>query len=142
MPEETTATTTKETKAPEPQKPGVKELLYQSPGAPNAEKIEEWKTQHGEVYVAGFSETELFVWRPITRQEYVALQLEAKATEGGMPQTTFEEKVDQACLLWPAPSTINWLTIKAGTPNSLYEAIMQNSNFVPPGMASMLVVKL
>lgn len=126
-----------------PEVPNIKTLLLGTPGAPTPEKIEEWKTEFGEVYASAFSETEIFLFRPLFRGEYKTLQLEARKpreAEQGMTTHEYEEEVCKVVVLWPQVK--DWSKLKAGTISSLYEQITQNSNFVPPQMASMLVAKL
>ena len=129
---------------PEEQSPveNLAAALAAYPGAPTVLTIEGWKQQFGEVMASGFTDDELFVWRPITRREYVALQKEmATPKEGQEPLNgfDFEDRVVKACLLW---SSVKDLDSKGGTIPTLSEQIMQNSNFTSPQLAGMLVVKL
>jgi hypothetical protein len=110
-------------------------------GAPTQEQIEQWKIQFNEVFVSGFSDTELFVWRPLTRPEWVKLQTVVSNPEAQVDQYKFEEMVCDACVLWKSVEK-NWEQGKAGTPTSLQEQILQNSNFFSPQAASLLVAKL
>jgi hypothetical protein len=123
------------------QEPQLADMLKQLEGAPSQEQIEQWKVQHSEVFVSGFSPTELFVWRPIMRPEYLQLQVIAADPEAGMTQPKFEEAVCTTCVLYSSIGT-EWASGKAGTPQTLSEQIMGNSNFLSPGAASMLVAKL
>jgi hypothetical protein len=126
--------------------PNLRNLLFSLPGAPTPEKVEEWKTEFGEVYVSGFSETEIFIFRPIFRGEYKTLQIEARKPQGEGPDAKtmstheYEEETCKVAVLWPTLQNVN--KMKAGVITSLYEQIMQNSNFVPPQMAAVLVMKL
>ncbi len=129
---------------PEEQSPveNLAAALAAYPGAPTVQVIEGWKQQFGEVMASGFTDDELFVWRPITRREYVALQKEmATPKEGQEPLNgfDFEDRVVKTCLLW---SSVQNLDSKGGTIPTLSEQIMQNSNFTSPQLAGMLVVKL
>tara|TARA_Y100000310_G_C20609722_1_gene777380 strand:+ start:505 stop:930 length:426 start_codon:yes stop_codon:yes gene_type:complete len=121
--------------------PGLADLLSTFPNAPTEGKIDKWKEIHGEIFCSGFSETELVVWRPINRREFVNLQEELQA---GTDLNTYEleEKVVVSCILWSTPQAESSLEQKAGSLTTLNEQIMQNSNFVNPQMASALVVKL
>lgn len=107
--------------------------------APTQEQIETWKAQFGEVMVSGFSETELVVWRPIKRKEYLAIQ--EKVQEGKLTQPESEEALLNVCVLFSSLSA-SWQDTKGGTVSTLVEQIMQASNFVSPAAASMFVVKL
>jgi hypothetical protein len=120
---------------------GLTDFLSAFPNAPSAEQIEQWKVQHGEVFVSGFSEIELFVWRPLTRPEWIRLQMLAASPEAQMDQYKFEEAICNMCVLWKAQEK-TWDQGKAGTVSTLQEQIMQQSNFLTPQAASMLVAKL
>jgi hypothetical protein len=114
-------------------------LLNKQPGKPDQAVIDQWKTQYGDVYVSGFSEGELYIWRSMNRSEFVKLQMTAQ--EVGMNQFQLEEATCKLCVLWP-DNVDEQLQKKAGTAGSLSEQIMQNSNFLTPGAASVLVAKL
>ena len=121
--------------------PGLADLLSTFPDAPTEGKIDKWKQIHGEIFCSGFSETELVVWRPINRKEFVNLQ---EQLQSGAELNTYEleERVVVNCILWSTPQAESSLEQKAGSLTTLNEQIMQNSNFVNPQMASALVVKL
>jgi len=123
--------------------PNLVELLKDFDSAPGETEIEKWKQQFGEVFVSGFSETELFVWRPLSREEYVTMQKKMRApVEGEEPMSDldFEEAVVETCILWG--SETGALKTKGGSVSTLSEQIMTNSNFMAPAMASVLVMKL
>lgn len=136
-----------EVQVPEEQQEGVPDLvnlLKDFDGSPGQTDIEKWKQQHGEIFVSGFSESELFVWRPLTRAEYVSFQKQMRAPqeEGREPMSDldFEDVVVNQCILWG--SDMNTLKNKGGSVSILSEQIMTNSNFMAPAMASVLVMKL
>lgn len=138
---------TEETKQSEeqvPEVPNLVKLLEEFDNSPGASEIEKWKQQFGEVFVSGFSETEMFVWRPLNRKEYVELQKKMRnPTQENEQQFTdldFEEAVVGCCLLWGSNEKI--LKNKGGSVSTLSEQIMTNSNFMNPAMASVLVMKL
>ena len=110
-------------------------------GAPSQEQIEQWKAQFGEVFVSGFSEEELFIWKPVNRAEWIELQKIAGNPDKPITQFEFEELVCDSCILWKSV-TCSWDKGKAGTPGSLQEQILQNSNFLSPQGAQLLVAKL
>ena len=124
----------------QPQK-GLADFLRDFPTAPSQEQIEKWKTQFGDVYVSGFSETELYIWRAIRRSEWVSLQSRATDPDKKMDQYGFEEAVCEIAVLWKSVA-VSFSDGKAGVPTSLQEQILQNSNFLSPQAASMLVAKL
>jgi hypothetical protein len=109
-------------------------------GAPTKEQIEAWKQVHGEVFCSGFSETELYMWRPLTRKEFVDLQ--AVMQQGDKPVSSLEAEglLVNTCILWS--SDIKVLAKKAGSISALHEQIMTNSNFMDPRLAAALVIKL
>ena len=120
---------------------GLAEILSAFPSAPSADTIEQWKVKHGEVYVSGFSETELFVWRPLTRPEWIKLQMLAATPEAQMDQFKFEEAICNTCVLWKSMER-TWEQSKAGTVSTLQEQILQQSNFLTPQAAALFVQKL
>jgi hypothetical protein len=131
-------------KEQESQVPDLVQVLSKYPGAPTQDDVEGWKQQFGELFCSGFSETELFVWRCITRREYVNLQkaLRAPPTEPNQEPPTeydFEESVVKTCVVW---SSVPDVTKKGGTVSTLSEQIMMHSNFMNQAMAAALVVKL
>lgn len=120
--------------------PGLADLLKAYDGAPTQEQIEQWKVQFGEVFVSGFSEEDLYIWRPITRAEWREFQARAQAPAENVTQLDFEELVCSQCTLWQASKTS--LALKGGTATTLHEQILQNSNFVAPQAAQMFVARL
>lgn len=127
---------TTETTAPKQ----LPDLLQEVNGAPSKDQIEKWKAVHGDVYVSGFSETEMFVWRTLTRAEYVELQRALVEAQGKIDQYTVEENICSKCVLWPA--LFNWNTCKGGIPSSISEQVMTQSHFLSPQVSAMLVAKL
>ena len=115
------------------------QLLDKLPNRPGQEQIDGWKAVYGDVFVSGFSEEELYVWRSLTRKEYINLQTTGQET--GMNQFQMEEATCGVCVLWPE-NIEECLQKKAGTAGSLHEQILQNSNFFSPQAASILVAKL
>jgi hypothetical protein len=119
----------------------IKKALWDLPGAPTSMEVEEWKMRHGEVYVSVLSDTEVYVWRPITRPEWVELRSYAADPKNAVTEFNFEEMTCDICMLWKSVAT-PWAEGKAGTPSTLQEQILSNSNFMSPSVASMLVAKL
>ena len=127
----------------ESQIPDLANMLKDFENAPSETQIEKWKQQYGEVFVSGFSETELFVWHPLSRPKYVELQKQMRAqatSEMALTELDFEQAVVDSCLLWASNS--NSLSSKGGSVSTLSEQIMINSNFMAPAMASVLLTKL
>jgi len=115
----------------------LRDLLADFPNAPSADQIESMKSIHGDVFLSALSDDEVFLFRSLTRKEH--RDLNTKAAQGIIPQESFEEEVLKVCLLW---QSIKNLDTKAGTIPSLFEQVMQNSNFLPPQVLSQLVTKL
>lgn len=111
-------------------------------GAPQDQQIEVWKQEHGEVLCSGLSETELYVFRPITREEFVNLQAYIAQMEGKVSNFEIEVKIVETCVLWASPPGTEALDKKAGTYTTLHEQILQASNFMNPAYASQFVIKL
>ncbi len=151
-------------------KPNLVEVLKTFPNAPDQVTIDTWKAKHKDIFVSGFSETEIYIWRGVTRLEYKQFQIEQQSIAAMLQRSeqersaTTDEKVTKAqiesqisagidaqfkmedtivttCLLWPK-LTAEELANKAGTIPALMEQILQNSNFVTPQQASMLVIRL
>ncbi len=123
--------------------PDLAGLLAVFPGAPSKDQLETWKQQFGETFCSGFSETELFIWRSLSRREYVQLQkqLRTPPPQGVEPMNEFdyEDMVVATCVLW---SSVPDMARKGGSISTLSEQILMNSNFMPPQMASAFVIKL
>jgi len=126
----------------ESQEKSLADLLSTLPGAPNKAQLDAWKDLHGEVFCSATSMTEMFIFRSLTRQEFIQLQVAVSDPKNEINQFDVEEKVVGRCCLWFSPDAKKALESKAGTYSTLHEQIMQNSNFVNPAMASALVVKL
>jgi hypothetical protein len=119
----------------------LSQLLEKNDG-PTEAQVEELKQKFGEVFISAFSETELYVWRPLMRDEFRTLQLMLNNPDAPMDQLQYEEKICETCVLWPSKTAAEFASAKGGTATSLAEQIMQNSNFFNPQQVSMLVQKL
>jgi hypothetical protein len=159
MSDETTTEPATNVEAPEV--PDLKSLIANLPNAPDQATIDAWKAKFGNVFVSGFDESEIYIWRALTRAEYKQIQIEQqiqtvmnqlgekpnekevtdKITNAINSDFAREEKTVSQCLLWPKLSPEE-LSQKAGTVPSLLEQITANSNFLTPAQASMLVLKL
>jgi hypothetical protein len=123
----------------EVQEPGLRDLLMKDKKAPVQSEIEKWKALYGDVYVSGFSEEELYIFRSVKRSEWVKLQEKAQVEQ--LNQFQFEELLCNLCVLWKSVD-VSWENGKAGAPSALQEQILQHSNFLTPQAASLLVAKL
>ena len=138
-------TVTQEEKAPETQKDPsqvVADALSTFAGAPTRDQIETWKQQFGEVFCSGFAETELFIWRPISRAEFVKMQAQVSGAKEQLTNLDVEGIVVDTCILWASDPGKKSLTQKAGSLTALHEQVMANSNFMDPRLATALVIRL
>lgn len=142
-PEEPKQEEVKEQEAQEEPTPGsqLADVLKNFPGAPSQEQIDAWKAQFGDVFVSGFSETEIFIWRTLRRPEFIQVQTRLNDPNDPLDNYKLEECICETCVLWRS-SDVPWADGKAGTPQALSEQVMQNSNFMSPQAASVLVAKL
>jgi len=131
----------KDEAAPEPSAQ-IAGALSVFPGSPSKDQIEQWKGKFGEVFCSGFSETELFIFHPVGRQEFVSMQLEAGASQVPLNPFDMEEKLVRSCLLWASALGEKALVNKGGSMATLHEQIMANSNFIAPQLAQQLVIRL
>jgi hypothetical protein len=129
-----------ETKVQEDPREELKKFLETQPGMPSVDLREQWKAQYGEIFCSAFSETELFIFRPLMRKEHRELQSVAANPDNKVDQFGYEEMLCATCVLYP--TGLDWATMKGGTASTLSEQIMSNSNFMNPQAASMLVFKL
>jgi len=113
-------------------------LLKKLAGAPDQNQISTWKTQYGDIFMSGFTEQELYVWRALSRGEWRELQSMLQSEQ--MDQMQYEERMVKICLLW-SPVDADPMK-KAGTVSTMAEQVMQRSNFVSPQAAAQLVLKL
>ena len=125
-----------------PNVPDLTAILSAFEGAPTPDQIEEWKQQFGDVFCSGFSDLEIFIWRPLTRKEYVDMQVQIAQSQSPVNTYEVEETVVKQCLLWASTLGTRSLTKKAGSLSTIQEQILQNSNFISVQVASQLVFKL
>lgn len=126
--------------SPEDQIKALVEMLSKLSG-PSQAQIEQWKQAHGDVLVSAFSDTEVYLIRPLKRGEFKELQLQLVNPEVKMDQLAYEEAICAKCVLWPQLPENHFSVTKGGTATTLAEQIMQNSNFMTPG-APVFIAKL
>lgn len=119
--------------------PDIYGLLASIPGAPTKEQIDTWKTTT-DVELSVFSDTEVYIWRPVTWHEYKMLQ--QSAAENTQNPNFFDEQVIYKCVLYPKVMPETLPGMKGGTIPTLSQQIMEGSNFIPPQVAMNLVYKL
>jgi hypothetical protein len=116
----------------------LRSLFAEFDNAPTAADIEALKAKYGDVFLSALNDDEMFLFRAVTRKEHRAAN--TAIAEGKLQGDLFEEEIVKTCLLWRSSSED--LGNKAGTIPSLFEQIMQNSNFLAPQLLSNLVTKL
>lgn len=116
----------------------LRSMLNEFPNAPSTAEIDSMKAKHGDVYLSALNDDEVFLFRSLTRKEHRLLQ--QQIAENKLQGEAYEETLVNTCLLWK--SDAGSLESKAGTIPSLFEQIMQNSNFLSPQLLTNLVTKL
>lgn len=116
--------------------------MLQQLGGPSKEKIEEWKKQWGDVHLVPFSEDDMYVIRTLNRGEWNQMKnMFAQAAET-MTDDQRKEYIVNRCLLWPEVDQTQYVFLKAGVPDSLYEAVSFTSGFMSQGMIISLLTRL
>jgi len=134
-----------EEKQEEEQVPNIAGFLAAVPGSPSEEHIEQWKTKYGDVFCSAFSDTEVFIWRPLARAEFLEVQEKANQVRqagGQVSDGEAELEVVKVCILWASEPGWGSLEKKAGSVSTLNEQVMLASNFLPTQMAASMVIKL
>jgi hypothetical protein len=128
----------------EPATPDVKGAYEKMSNKPSQEQVEKWKVEYGNVFVSGFSDDEIVVWRPLMRNEYRNLKTVMAQAQPPPTQEDQEEAVADVCVLWPTPDGPEYERTfrKAGVFSTLHEQIIMASGFVHPGYAAALVAEL
>ena len=129
----------------EEQAPDIADFLSAFPGAPTHDQINQWKATYGEVLCSGFSDTELYIWRPLSRQEFLEIQQEVRqAAQAGQQagDAEIELRIVGICTLWASDPGRKALDSKGGSISTLHEQIMLSSNFLPSNVAVNMVIKL
>ena len=106
------------------------------PGGPTFAQIEEWKAQHGDVYVTSVTPDDHYVWRTITRFEYRRLvkNLEQSISTGQVTQAEAnmnnEESITEMCVLFPPVTRAQLSGEMAGLSSIISQEVMEASGFV------------
>lgn len=86
--------------------------------------VDEWKRTYGVIDSQHILRT-LYIWRGMSRSEYIALMNVA-----GDKWKNEEQMVDK-CLLWPVIKPTDWVMLPAGIPSTLADLILATSGFGP-----------
>ena len=105
---------------------------------PSDEEIDALKAQVGDVFLASFSETENFLFRPLKRLEWRTLMGQIQKLD----DLKKSEAIVQRAVLHPKLTQQNINVLTAGGVETLKELILQASNFMGPEIAMQLVRKL
>ena len=110
--------------------PIVELLALASPGDHPVEKdVRQWKNKFGKIYISTIlDETDVYVWRPILRQEWKQLQAKGIADQYDQAEALLEK-----CLLFPRLETVLYKK-PAGVMPALETKIMFQSGFVSEQM--------
>ena len=114
-------------------------------GGPDKATIEQWKAEHGDVFMFAASDTEVFIFRPISRSEW----LEAKQKVSEMEfknqaelDDVSERIVADIAILWKSDDAANSMENKAGTVGIINEQVMLRSYFIAASAVEKFVTKL
>ncbi len=110
--------------------------IKQVPGAPSQQQIDAWKAQFGTVYVLPFSQKEAYVWRYLTRAEWMGLMSNKELASN---EVMLQEQIVNRALLWPKFGPLELAGTRAGLISTLFGVVMQGSYFLPPEVAIALV---
>lgn len=124
----------------------LKYIAENFPNPPTQEMMDRWRANYGSVYMIALSDDEIFIFRPIKRQEYKQLMAMLGEIAGKNPNVNpddmLEEKLCEKCVLWPALGAEFGSFSKAGNIPTLAGVIREASNFIPNQLAVRLVRKL
>jgi len=140
---------TEEEQAEEARKEYIAEMMKaisKFSNSPEESQVLAWKETFGDIYGFGLAEDELFLFRPLSRMEHreimeklrAAAQAAQEGSDASLPDEA--EMVVDACILWCSkPASLHQ---KGGTMDTLYNQVLNCSNFVDPNIAAQLVFKL
>jgi hypothetical protein len=129
----------KEPAAPQEDKDEVLIAFANLANGPGPDQVSAWKEAYGDIRIMAFESDEIYVYRTIRRVEWKKFIAEIKEGPGS---DLFQEQVVKKCVLWPSLDLTWSATCKAGTIPTLFEVIMEASNFLNPQTAIMLTRKL
>lgn len=114
--------------------------------SPSRAEIEAWKEEHIAVFAMPLgSEEDIFVFRSVTRAEWMNLRLtlSQRAQNGeNVDEEDLMRGIVDSCVLWATGPVIQATEIKAGTIETMYEVIRIHSNFLNPAAAASMVIRL
>jgi len=117
----------------------LRDALAGVPGSPAPEQLDAWKKQFRTVYVLPLSPTEVYIWRYLTRAEWMSLIAQEEIATS---EVRLQEAVVNRALLWPKLDPIQMQASRAGLVSTLFGVIMKGSWFLEPEIAISLVQEL
>lgn len=128
--------------AQEEEGPDIYDLIVALRG-PSRAAIEERKKQLGcELIAIPFSDTDIYLIKPLTSLQYRNMQASWERAGAEMTEHMRHEAIVKASLQWPTLSPTDYSTMKAGTISSLVEAILFASNFIPTQLLMSMAIRL
>lgn len=128
--------------APEPelsQEEKLAQFLESQHGIP-ARLLAEWKSQY-KVYMLGFNDEDVVLYRPLQAVEHQALLAEA-GKNPNFTDAVFNQKLVNLCVLYPNTRALNLDALPAGWADSVRTAIERVSCFLPPAEIASMIIRL
>lgn len=108
---------------------------------PSISLIQQWKANYPAVYFSTIIGDDLYIWRPIMRQEYKQMMIQYMESDS-MNQFMLEEQYVKKCLLYPKLELGTLATKEAGVISTLSDQILYKSGFMNKELAYTLIKKL
>lgn len=112
----------------------------------NQQQLDSLKSRYGSLYLFAPSETDVYVWRPIYKKEWDAINNQIPKGQTPEEQTEIESKLEKfvirKCVVYPRLDEQFIDNSRAGLLSTLFNVIMQGSYFFSPQQALSLVVEL
>jgi len=115
----------------------------ESLGGPSKAQIDSLKKElQTELFVLPIDEQNIFIYRPINRGEWMRLKNVFQQAGDNISVDAQKEKVVDQVLIWPRLDATQLPRMQAGTIDTLHEAVMYASHFLPSTVIINLVEKL
>ena len=118
------------------------------PNPPTQQRVDQWHQKFGKenVFLIPFSGTEIYIFRPLYRNEYKQIldqiRVVMQKSQNLDAEAYLQQKVVSRCVLWPqlAPE---WADVcKAGTIKAIFDGVMAASNFMAPEQAISIIQQI
>lgn len=124
----------------EPEKPlTALERLKKFKGCPSDDEVQNWKKNYHEILTFSPGDEEMYVFRPLNRQEWKQLKVKLENVPN---EDMVHETIVGRCVLWPALDSLSVAASRAGLAKTIYNLIMVGSYFLPDEIAMSMVEKL